>query len=98
MNGGSLLNGFAISYPRTAKTWRPDYSYLYAGLHEPADQRCEERRGRFNRPDQVYGAEVQQGMAGIISLDFDYPLSYYTRKKVTYELVTHECNKLEVGE
>lgn len=38
-----------------------------------------------------------------ISLDFDHPLSYYTRKKVTYELVTyelvtHECNKLEVGE
>lgn len=23
-----------------------------------------------------------------ISLDFDHPLSYYTRKKVTYELVT----------
>ena len=33
-----------------------------------------------------------------ISLDFDHPLSYYTRKKVTYELVTHEYNKLEVGE
>lgn len=43
-------------------------------------------------------AKVQQGMAGIISLDFDHPLSYYTRKKVTYELVTHEYNKLEVGE
>ena len=33
-----------------------------------------------------------------ISLDFDHPVSYYTRKKVTYELVTHEYNKLEVGE
>ena len=33
-----------------------------------------------------------------ISLDFDHPVSYYTRKKVTYELVTHEYNKLEGGE
>lgn len=37
-------------------------------------------------------------MEAIISLDFDHPVSYYTRKKVTYELVTHEYNKLEVGE
>ena len=58
------------------------------------------KKGEGGLIDQIksMAAKVQQGMAGIISLDFDHPLSYYTRKKVTYELVTHEYNKLEVGE
>ena len=37
-------------------------------------------------------------IARLILLDFANYLIYYTRKKVTYELVTHEYNKLEVGE
>lgn len=58
------------------------------------------KKGEGGLIDQIksMAAKVQQGMAGIISLDFDHPLSYYTRKKVTYELVTREYNKLEVGE
>ena len=53
-----------------------------------------------NAIDQIKSmvAKVQQGMAGISSLDFDHLLSYCARNKVTYELVTHEYNKLEVGE
>ena len=72
-------------------TYMPDFmNLLTSGV----------KKGEGGLIDQIksMAAKVQQGMAGIISLDFDHPSSYYTRKKVTYELVTHEYNKLEVGE